>query len=167
MKLYELTDQYNQLLEMADCDIPEDVLRDTLESIYQEFDEKADSIACLIKDLDAEANAIRLEEVQLASRRKSRQKTADKLRKYLSDEMLRLGKSGFESARNKVSFRKSKSVSFLWDEKDIVDWAMVHRDDFLIYAPPTISKAKLFEILKNGGEIPGVEICENQNIQIK
>ena len=79
MKLYELTDQYNQLLEMADCDIPEDVLRDTLESISQEFDEKADSIACLIKDLDAEANAIRLEEVQLASRRKSRQKTADKL----------------------------------------------------------------------------------------
>ena len=58
MKLYELTDQYNQLLEMADCDIPEDVLRDTLESISQEFDEKADSIACLIKDLDAEANAI-------------------------------------------------------------------------------------------------------------
>ena len=167
MKLYELTDQYNQLLEMADCDIPEDVLRDTLESISQEFDEKADSLACLIKDLDAEANAIRLEEVQLASRRKSRQKTADKLRKYLSDEMLRLGKSGFESARNKVSFRKSKSVSFLWDEKDIVDWAMVHRDDFIIYAPPTISKAKLFEILKNGGEIPGVEICENQNIQIK
>ena len=81
--------------------------------------------------------------------------------------MLRLGKSGFESARNKVSFRKSQSVSFLWEEKDIVDWAMVHRDDFLIYAPPTISKAKLFEILKNGEEIPGVEICENQNIQIK
>ena len=62
MKLYEYAEQYEALKQMAeDENIPPEALADTLESIDDEFETKVDSIACIIKDELAIAEAIKKE----------------------------------------------------------------------------------------------------------
>ena len=69
MKLYELTNDYLALLDAIDNDeIPEEAIADTLESITACIEDKADSIACLLKNLDADIVAIKAEEARQIGR---------------------------------------------------------------------------------------------------
>ena len=62
MKLYEISSQYNQFLQAVENgDIPIEAVSDTLEAIEGEFEDKADNIACLIKNKEAEMLAIKAE----------------------------------------------------------------------------------------------------------
>jgi hypothetical protein len=55
MKLYEISNEYLEYIRLAqECAVPSDYIKDTLESISGDFDQKADNIACLIKNLKAE-----------------------------------------------------------------------------------------------------------------
>ena len=74
MKLYELTNDYQQLLAMLDeeNDFPPEAIADTLESISAEIEDKADNIACMLKSIDAYITAIKAEETHLAERRKAK-----------------------------------------------------------------------------------------------
>ena len=65
MKLYELTNDYLALLDAIDNDeMPEEAIADTLEAITASIEDKADSIACVLKNLDAEIVAIKTEETR-------------------------------------------------------------------------------------------------------
>ncbi|EPV6683415.1 siphovirus Gp157 family protein, partial [Listeria monocytogenes] len=54
MKLYELTQAYNQVLEMAE-ELDTETLQDTLDSIREPIEEKAENIIKMVKSIDAEA----------------------------------------------------------------------------------------------------------------
>ena len=168
MKLYELTDEYKSLMQMLDddTDIPAEALADTLESIASEIEVKADNIACMLKNLDADIAAIKAEEARLAERRKSKQASYDRIKQYLSDELQKADLSKIETARNKISFRKSESVEIA-DEGDFIRWAEVNRDDLLTYAEPKVNKTAIKAAIKEGANIVGAQIVEKQNIQIK
>lgn len=167
MKLYELTADYLALLNAIDNDeIPEEAIADTLEAITGEIEVKADSIACILKSLDAEIAAIKAEEAKLAQRRKQKEKTLEKVKKYLADTLLFAGIDKIETARNKITFRKSESVEVA-DTSAFILWAQKNRDDLLTYGAPTINKTAIKSALKDGIEIVGAELRVNQNIQIK
>lgn len=166
MKLYELTNDYLALLEAIDNDeIPEEAIADTLESITACIEDKADSIACLLKNLDAECIAIKAEEARLAERRKAKEKAHERIKQYLSETLLRAGLDKIETARNRITFRKSESVEVA--EEVFISWARMHRDDLLTYTAPKVNKTEVKKALKSGDEIIGAELRINQNIQIK
>ena len=51
--LYELTDEYKQLLDMLEDDtVDPEILKDTLEAVGGEIEVKADGCAKLIKELE-------------------------------------------------------------------------------------------------------------------
>ena len=167
MKLYELTADYLAFLEAIDNDeIPEEAIADTLEAITGEIEIKADSIACITKSLDAEIAAIKAEEATLAQRRKSKEKTLEKVKKYLSDTLLFAGIDKIETARNKITFRKSEAVEVA-DTIAFIAWAQANRDDLLTYGAPTVNKTAIKNALKDGDEITGAALLVKQNIQIK
>ena len=166
MKLYELTNDYLALLDAIDNDeIPEEAIADTLEAITASIEEKADSIACLLKNLDAECAAIKAEEARLAERRKAKEKSHERIKQYLSETLQRAGLDKIETARNKITFRKSESVEV--DEESFITWAQKNRDDLLTYSAPKINKTEIKKALKHGDEIIGAELRINNNIQIK
>lgn len=169
MKLYELTNEYQVLMNMIDNDddIPVEAITDTLEAISAEIEDKADNIACLLKSLDAEVNAIKAEETRLADRRKSKQAAYDRIKQYLSEELRRANIDKVETARNKITFRKSESVDLLVDENAFIDWAQENNDDLLTYSRPKINKTAIKTAIKDGVNIAGATITEKQNIQIK
>ena len=166
MKLYELTNDYLALMQAIDNDeLPEEAIADTLEAITAGIEEKADSIACLLKNLDAECKAIKAEEERLAERRKAKEKSHERIKQYLSETLQRAGLDEIETARNRITFRKSETVEIA--EEVFISWARLNRDDLLTYAEPKANKTEIKKALKDGIEIVGAELRINQNIQIK
>lgn len=167
MKLYELTEEFNTLNAMFEADeIDEQTLNDTLESLTCDLNEKADNIACLIKQSALEADAIRTEELNLAKRRKQKEAQVDYLKSYLSAELQKMGIDKIETARNKISFRASESVEIA-DTDEFVKWAMDNGDGYLTYAEPKINKTAIKKALKDGVEVNGAVIVKNNNLQVR
>jgi phage host-nuclease inhibitor protein Gam len=168
MKLYELSKDYeNLILAIENGDIPEAAVVDTLESIEVLLDEKADNIACWIKQLTAEAEAIKAEEDKLKTRRTAKLKRAERLTEYLAECLTNAGRTKIETARNVISFRKTPPKVVFDNEKAFVEWAQVHADSFLNYGKPTVDKTAIRVALENGAEIEGVRMESSANIQIK
>ena len=168
MKLYKLTNEYQQLLNMLDEDseFSAEAITDTLEAITAEIEDKADNIACLLKSIDADVAAIKTEEARLAERRKAKQSAYDRIKSYLSEELQRANINKIETARNKITFRKSASVK-IDDESAFVEWAAKYRDDLLTYAQPKANLTAIKKAINDGENITGAQIEEKQNIQIK
>jgi hypothetical protein len=166
MKLYELANDYIALLLAIDEeDIPEEAITDTLEAIKGDVEVKADNIACMLKNLLAESEAIRAEEIRLAERRRAKEKAYDRLKEYLSNVLQQMDITKVETARNKITFRKSESVEL--NEEAFIKWASENRDDLLTYAEPKANKTEIKKALKDGAEIVGAQLVTKQNINIK
>ena len=161
MTLYEIKDQYLEFLELvSQGEIPEEAFWDTLQSLEGELTEKVDNIASYIKNLSSEAFAIREEEKSLAERRQAKEAKIDHLKDYLSFVMSSVGKSNIETPRNRVSFRKSKSLSYTPEALDALDdrWFRFTKE---------LKKKDLTEAIKAGESFAGISLEEHQNIQIK
>lgn len=167
MKLYEIANEYLALVEAIENEeLPEEAVADTLEAITAEIEDKADNIACLMKSLNAEAEAIREEEKRLAKRRQAKERVAERCKQYLSDMLLKVGIDKMETARNKITFRKSEPLDI--NDEVFFKWAKDNgRFDLLSYSAPTANKTEIKKAIKNGTVIEGAVIRIAQNIQIK
>ena len=164
MTLYDISEQYRSFLDSVEAgEIPEEAVGDTLEGIQGEFNEKADNVACMIKNLTAEADALKAEKAALDSREKSKRAKADRMKSYLSESMQKLGIGKLETPRNALSFRKSTSL-YIADEED---FKQRHMDLCKKEVVITVPKAEITKLLKEGQEITGAELRENRNLQIK
>ena len=168
MTLYELMNDYkNFLTAVENGEIPEEAIADTLEAIEGDIDEKIDNIACVLKVLEAEEKAIKAEEDRLAERRKVKANAKERTKTYLSEMLLALGKTEFESPRNKITFRKTPGKVVVADEKAFVEWAIVNDDSLVTYGKPTVNKTAIKQAIESGRELGGVEIVVSQNMQLK
>lgn len=68
--LYEITERYNNLLELLDNEeITEDVLSSALNDVQDEFNEKALNIVKFIKNLESDVNGLDAEEKRLKAKK--------------------------------------------------------------------------------------------------
>lgn len=168
MTLYELMEGYENFLRAVENgDVPEEAIADTLEAIEADIDEKIDNTACLLKVLEAEEKAIKEEEDRLAERRKVKANARERIKNYLTDMLLAMGKTEFETARNKISFRKTHGKVVLADEKAFIEWASVNDDSLLTYGKPTVNKTAIKLAIEGGKKINGAEIVVSQSMQLK
>ena len=92
-KLYEINNDFNELLFMADEQgLSLDDIKDTMDGIEFEFEEKADSTAKMIKTLITDADSVKAEKDRLAKRETALRNSADNLKKYLETMMLEVKK---------------------------------------------------------------------------
>ena len=165
MKLYEIANDYIALMQAIENDeLPEECIADTLEAIKGEIEIKADNIACLLKNTEAEIKAFKEEENRLAERREAKEKALKRLKIYLSDMLIRTNVMNVETVRNKISFRKSEVVEV---DDSFFKWAIVNRNDLLSFKEPSANKTEIKKALKGGQAIEGAKLVTNQNIQIK
>ena len=116
--------------------------------------------------MTAEAKAIREEEKALAERRKSAENKAERLKGYLDEA---LAGESYKSAKVAISYRKSKAVDIAegCESTVIEELETCGRGDCIYYTAPRINKVVLARLLKEGGVIPGAELVERSNIQIR
>lgn len=161
MNIYEIN---QAILSLVDEETGEILDYDAFESLQMAREEKIEGVACWIKNLAAEAAAIRQEEVNLATRRKTIENRAASLKKYLEGA---LQGQKFQTAKCAVSFRKTTKVE-VREPAWAIAWAMSNgHGDIVTQAAPEINKNGLAALLKEGNEIPGAELVIGASMSVK
>lgn len=168
MKLYEISDQYAALMDMAD-DIPADALSDTLESIQADFDEKAINVALVIQNLKSDENQLKEEIDRLASKKKAIKARQDRLREYLLTNMQAIKKINVKSPLINITLKRTPAKidkSEDWESR-FVNWAQENnRDDLLFFYDPEPDTKAIMRALDNGEDIPA-KLVSGETIMIK
>lgn len=160
MSIYNIDSAIVALVDTETGEITDEQAYDELQMAR---DTKIENIGCYIKNLTAEAKAIKEEEAALADRRKAVENKAKRL-KSLLDYACR-GKK-FESPKLKVTYRKSATVEVA---DGFIEWAMRSDcDDLLTYAEPKPNKTAIKNALKDGRIPEGLASIEtHENISVK
>lgn len=108
MRMYELTEQYEEIMSLLyDGETDEQTIMDTLESIEGEIEDKADNYAKIIKNMLADAEAVKKEKDRLQARQYSLENKAKWLKDTLQANLEFIGKTKFKTAL--FSFSVSKN----------------------------------------------------------
>ena len=156
MNLFEID---RRILETVDMETGEIIDLEMLDELQMERDQKIENIACWIKNLQSDAEALKAQKQSFADRQRVAENKVASLKKYLSDY---LAGQKFSTAKVAISFRKSESVQ-INDINAIAEFDT----GYLKYKEPEADKTAIKKALKDGIAIPGVELVQGNNIQIK
>ena len=160
MTLYQIQDNIRKAIEQGfDEETGEILDTNALEALEIQRDEKIENIALFIKNLKAEAEAIKAEKMNLAKRQQTTENHAESLKRYLTKC---LDGEKFFSPKVAVSYRKSQTVEFI-DGFDVNQLP----EQFQRKVEPEADKTALKDALKAGEEIYGVYLAEHNNTIIK
>ena len=160
MKLYELTENYNNLLELLDRDdIDLQIIQDALNSVADDIDTKADNIVRLIKSLKAEEEALKNEIANLTARKQSVANKSDRLKQYLTDQMAITGRDKIGKLHQARMQNNPPSVG-VENEKAIPSC-------YWLYQEPKLDKKAILQLLKEGQEIAGAKLVQGQSLRVK
>ena len=120
---------------------------------------KIENIACLIKNLKADAAALKAEKDAFQKRQKQAENKVESLTNYLQSV---LNGEKFTTDRCAISFRKTNKV--VLDEGFTIYDIDTH---FLRMAEPTLDKVEIKKALDAGAKIPGVHQEAGLSMTIK
>lgn len=150
--LYEID---NAILECVDAETGEIIDDKALEELELARDNKIENIACWIKNLKADAESYKKEKEVFVQKEKAAKNKAENLKRYLE---MALGGEKFKTSKVSISYRKSEIVEIDEIEK---------LSDEFIKIEKKADKTAIKAAIKEGAEIVGARIVENNNIQIK
>ena len=139
-----------------DTETGEVVNAEYLEQLQMDRDIKIENIACWIKNLQADAEALKAQKQAFADRQKAAENKAESLKKYLSEY---LGGQKFSTDKVAISFRKTSAVN-------VIDMTKIP-EEFLKYKDPEPDKTAIKNAIKEGAVVAGAEVVEGQSISIK
>lgn len=162
--LYELAAEYKHAAEqMADLDLPDNVIADTLEGLSGAIEAKATNVACFIRNLEASAEQIKEAEERMAARRKAIENRAGRIKDYLKRNMLLTGIDKIECPYFSIAIRDNPPAV-------VIDAASQIPQEFLRQPepPPAVADKKLIAAsIKAGKDVPGVHLEQSKRIEIK
>lgn len=105
--LFDLTGKYLTVLELAEEGADPDVIQDTLESIDDEIEVKADGYANVIKHINGNIDVIDKEIKRLQKLKSSHTNSVKRMRDNLLDSMKATGKEKFKTDSHSFSVKKN------------------------------------------------------------
>jgi hypothetical protein len=161
MNLYQISEDIQFFIDWMenhamenDGVIPDDATG-MLDSLQAEYSAKIENIALYVKNQNALSEALKTEEEALYKRRKTIDNRVEWLKSYLGNFL----QDKFESARCKVSFRKSTAVE--------VDESRLEDSYCNIKQVKTPDKKYIKECLEAGATVDGARIVERKSVVIK
>ena len=155
MKLYEITDAY---LSLDEAEKTEEIIK-VLDGIKDEFDKKAENTVKVIRNFEADIQALRDEEKRLADKRRSLEKKKKDLKEYLYFNMERLNLRKVNAGIFDINIQKNPQSIKILDEATIPDKYKI--------ASYRIDKKTLKDDIKNGVEIEGAQLVQTEGIRIR
>ena len=161
MTLYEMTDNYKVVLEMAqNPDIDEQAIKDTLEAIQGDIKEKADGYAKVIKELSADTDKITAEIKRLTDRKNTIQNNIAYMKQSLTSAMTVTGNTKFRTDLFSFNIQKNPPALVVDDEKAIPQ-------EYLIPQEPKVDKKAIIDFLKGGNDVPYAHIEQSEGVRIR
>lgn len=149
-ELYKIANQYASLAN--DDSFTPEMIKDTLEAIEGEFEEKAEQLLAIVKNSLAESEMLKAEAKKLNDRSKSALNRVESIKAYLAESMATMDKKSISAGVHNLTIRKgsqSVQVDNLDDiPSDYVDYETVIKPD----------KNLIKEKLKLGEKIGGVSL---------
>jgi hypothetical protein len=164
LALYEIAHEHRAALEkLADLDLDEQTLADTLESIGGELQTKATNTAMVIRNLEATAAAIKDAEAQMKARRTAYENRAARVRDYLLANMMVAGVQKIECPLFKLAVRENPPAV------EIFEPALIPLDYMVVPPIPDAvpDKKGIALVLKAGGDVPGCKLTRGTRLEIK
>lgn len=158
--LYTLTDQYQQVLELIAEQGDEQALADTLESINEALEDKADNYVRIIKTLEAQNEAIKTEVTRLQQRKTANDNGIKRLKESLKESMLVTGKTKFKTDLYSFNIRNNAPSVDIPDETAIPKTYWVKQD-------PKLDRKAVLQALKDGQKVRGAEIKVTQSLAVR
>ena len=165
MKLYELTERYQRIMDRID-DVDGEIgpeAEQELVAINDSIEIKTENICCLLKSFEAEAAAMLAESKRLRERAASKQRAYDYLERYL--------KKNLESMNLKKVSTSLFTASICRNSQPSVDAEGVDIDSLppeLVRTKKELSKSACVEWSSLGKELPaGISVRINNHLRIR
>lgn len=169
MTLYQLNAEFEELYNLL-CDLPDDdqealeAYYTTLEGIQGEIDQKMENIACFIKQLNADAAALKAERDAIDARMKTKQHKADRLKAMLQDALVNAGLKRLEMPKAKISLRQNPPSVIITDLSMIAASAYIKPR---VIKEADVDKTAIKAAIQSGEEVPGAMLESKTSITIK
>jgi chromosome segregation ATPase len=116
LKLYELPGAFRALedeIDRRDGELDEN-LEARLDELELTLEEKADAIAALVREAEAEAIGVKVEQDRLAARRQTAERRAARLKAYLHDTLVTLGRDKVQGQRFRLRVQRNGVPTIRW-----------------------------------------------------
>lgn len=163
MTLYELTNDWLQLMTMLEEGADEDVINDTLEGLDYEIEQKADGYARVIRNMEADIAGLKAEIDRMTNRKKVLENNITRLKANLQNSMEITGKTKFKT--DLFSFNvQNNPAAVIMDEQYLENIP----EEYLIPREPKLDKKKLAADLKAGVDLEGIaHLSVSRSLRIK
>jgi hypothetical protein len=168
MKLYELSVEMQKVMDAMeqwaiehDGDVSDFPMLDNLATLDEDFKQKVLSVAAYIKGLEAEVNAFKAEEERLERRRETTKRKVEFLKGYITSQVQSPADFHVSDARAKVSFRPSKVVDIIEENRIPVAYMRIP------VAVPAPDKKLIKEALERGTAVDGAVLVKRLNLSIQ
>lgn len=158
MNLYEMTTNAHSLYELlTEGEIDEQTFNDTLEAMGTE--EKLESYCKVIRQLEADAEALKTEKDRIASKQKSVENSIARMKTAIAEFMKAQNSTKSSAGIFTVAISTSKAVN-------VVDETKIPAR-FLVEQAPKIDKSSIRTVLMAGETVEGCELQINEGVRIK
>ena len=159
MTIYEIN---NEIMNCIDMETGEVIDTEKLNDLQMERDAKIENVALWIKELKAEAEAIKNEKQALVERQRVAENKAESLKNWLA---YALNGEKFKTAKCSISYRNSESVEVT---EEGLEALMREHEDLLTYKTPEPNKKAIKDAIKNDGlTVTGVQLIQKTSTIIK
>lgn len=161
MTLYDLTEEYRLLLELAeDPEVNPETLEDTMEALDGEIEDKADGYAKVIKQLDVNAAALKAEEKRLCAKRTVCENNIKRMKQALQNAMEVANKPKFKTDLFSFGIQKNPAKLVIDDERRIPH-------DFMTQPDPVPNNKAIREALNEGFEFEWCHLEQTSSLRIR
>ncbi|MFG3613122.1 siphovirus Gp157 family protein [Rummeliibacillus stabekisii] len=156
--LYELQGAYARIQSMIESG--EEGLEDTLESVEGALEEKLESYAMVIRNIESDVEGLKSEEQRLAGRRKSMESDIKRMKAHMQNAISSTGEKKIQGEKFTFTVQKNPPSLNIVDDKAIPDEFVTVETVRNIDKKALLAKAKQ-------EEIPGVEIKQGEILRIR
>ena len=161
-----LYDINQDILNCVDMETGEILDTEKLDALQLEREAKLEGVALWIKDLNAEAEAVKTEADKLTARKKSLDNKIAGLKQWL---LYALDGEKLKTPRCNVYQTHNTKLTVI-DEQSVVNWIQTHYQEpeqFLKFSLPEIRKDAVKAEIKSGKDIPGASLEATESVVIK
>ena len=166
MNLYEVTGNILALQEMLESPLDDEgILRDTLEAVQGEYEAKIEGYCKVIKNIDADVQAIETEIARLIEKKKVLENNINRLKKAMFDSMKATETANVKAGVFKVSIQRNggKLPVIVADN---VDTTKLPDNLVVVTRKPSIDSIR--ELLEAGKVVEGFKLGERgESLRIK
>lgn len=158
--LFDLSTDYQQVYDLIAEQEDEQILKDTLASINDAIEDKADGYVAVIKTLEGDNKAIDEEIKRLRQRKTSNQNGVKRLKESLQEVMEQTGKEKFKTALNSYSIANNPPSI------EVVNESLIPKS-YWVEQAPKLNKKEILSDIKNGVEIKGAEVVQTRSLRVR